>query len=145
MSFKKQQLWNKLNDLDVREETHPLTTKEKLEQVNLCTDIEKLTLLEEISCRQKSRVLHLREGDANTRFFLRMANSNRRNNGIESLMVDGILSFDQGMIADCLDLLFLMFVCMMIYTQELPPKRYSFNLLRAKDTVLVSPTHLTLS
>ena len=94
MSFKKQQLWNKLNDLDVREETHPLTTKEKLEQVNLCTDIEKLTLLEEISCRQKSRVLHLREGDANTRFFHRMANSNRRNNDIESLMVDGILSSD---------------------------------------------------
>ena len=29
-----------------------------------------------------------------------MANSNRRNNGIESLMVDGILSSDQGMIAD---------------------------------------------
>ena len=88
--------------LDVREETHPLTTEEKLEQVNLCTDIEKLTLLEEISWRQKSRVLHLREGDANIRFFHRMANSNRRNNGIESLMVDGRLSSDQGMIANCI-------------------------------------------
>nr|XP_023870353.1 uncharacterized protein LOC111982966 [Quercus suber] len=31
-----------------------------------------------------------------------MANSSRRNNGIESLMVDGRLSSDQGMIADCL-------------------------------------------
>ena len=132
VTFKKQQLWNKLNDLDVREETQLLTAKENLEQVNLHNDIEKLTILGEISWRQKSRVLHLREGDANTRFFLRMANSNRRNNGIESLMVDGILSFDQGMIADCLDLLFLMFVCMMIYTQELPPKRYSFNLLRLR-------------
>ena len=46
VTFKKQQL---LNDLDVREETHPLTVEEKLEQVNLCTNIEKLTLLEEIS------------------------------------------------------------------------------------------------
>ena len=45
-------------------------------------------------------MLHLREGDANTKFFHRMADSNRRNNGIESLMVDGILSSDQGMIAD---------------------------------------------
>ena len=88
--------------LDVREETHPLTAEKKLEQVNLCTDIEKLTLLEEISWRQKSRVLHLREGDANIRFFHRMANSNRRNNGIESLMVDGRLSSDQGMIANCI-------------------------------------------
>ena len=81
-----------MNDLDVREETHPLTAEEKLEQVNPLTDIEKLTLLEEIICRQKSKVLHLREGDANTRFFHRMANSNRRNNDIKSLMVDGILS-----------------------------------------------------
>ena len=44
VTFKKQLLWN------------------KLEQTNLHTDIEKLTLLEEISWRQKSRVLHLRVG-----------------------------------------------------------------------------------
>ena len=96
-----------MNDLDVREETQPLTTEEKLEQINLYINIEKLTLLEEISWRQKSRVLHLREGDANTKFFHRMANSHRRNNGIESLMVDGILSSDQGMIADCITQFFM--------------------------------------
>ena len=90
-----------MNDLDTKEETHPLITKEKLEKINLCTHIEKLTLLEEISWRQKSRVLHLKEGDANTRFFHRMANSNRRNNGIESLIINGSLSSDQGEIADC--------------------------------------------
>ena len=93
--------------MDVREETHPLTTKEKLEQVNLRTDIEKLTLLEEISWRQKSKVLHLREGDANTKIFHGMTNTNRRNNGIESLMVDGILPSDQGMIADCITQFFM--------------------------------------
>ena len=107
VTLKKQQLWNKLNDLDVREETQPLTAEEKLEQVNLRTKIEKLTLLEEISWRQKSRVLHLREGDANTKFFHRMANSNRRNNDIESLMVNGILSSDQGMITDCITQFFM--------------------------------------
>ena len=107
VTLKKQQLWNKLNDLDVREETQPLTAEEKLEQVNLRTKIEKLTLLEEISWRQKSRVLHLREGDTSTKFFHRMANPNRRNNGIESLMVDGILSSYQGMIADCITQFFM--------------------------------------
>ena len=96
-----------MNDLDVREETQPLTAEEKLEQVNLRTKIEKLTLLEEISWRQKSRVLHLREGDTSTKFFHRMANPNRRNNGIESLMVDGILSSYQGMIADCITQFFM--------------------------------------
>ena len=52
-------------------------------------------------------MLHLREGDANTKFFHRMANSNRRNNGIESLMVNGILSSDQGMITDCITQFFM--------------------------------------
>ena len=78
-----------MNVLDAKKETHRLTTEEKLEQTNLHIDIEKLALMEEISWRQKSRVLHLKEGDADTRFFHRMANSNRKNDGIESLMVNG--------------------------------------------------------
>ena len=101
VTHKKQQLWSKLNDLDTKEETHPLTAEEKLQKVNLCTHIEMLSLLEDISWKQKSKVLHLKEGDANTKFFYRMANSNRRNNSIESLMVNGSLSSDQGEIVDC--------------------------------------------
>jgi len=78
VSVKKQALWCKLNDLDVKEETFILTPVEKLDQSNLRSDIEKLALMEETSWRQKSRVLHLKEGDANTKFFHRMANSNRK-------------------------------------------------------------------
>ena len=52
-------------------------------------------------------MLHLREGNTSTKFFHRMANSNRRNNCIESLIVDGILSSDQGMIADCITQFFM--------------------------------------
>ena len=84
-----------------------LTAEEKLEQVNLYIDIEKLTLLEEVSWRQKYRVLHLREGDSNTRFFHRIANSNKRNNSIESHMINGSFSFDQGMIAYCITQFFM--------------------------------------
>ena len=40
-------------------------------------------------------MLFLKEGDSNTRFFHRMANSNRRNNCIENLMIDGALSSNQ--------------------------------------------------
>ena len=36
-----------------------------------------------------------------------MANSNRRNNGIESPMVDGSLSSDQGLIVDCITQFFM--------------------------------------
>ena len=96
VTYKKRDLWSKLNVLDARKETYRLTAEEKLEQVNLSTNIEKLTLLEDISWRQKSRVLHLKERDANTKFFHRMANSNRKNNGIKNLMVNGTLSSEIG-------------------------------------------------
>ena len=66
VTFKKQDLWREMNVLDAKNETHRLTTEEKLEQTNLHIDIEKLALMEEISWRQKSRVLHLKEGDADT-------------------------------------------------------------------------------
>lgn len=41
--------------------------------------------MEEFSCRQKSMALWLKEGDKCTKFFHRMANSNRRNTSIEAL------------------------------------------------------------
>ena len=107
VTLKKQQLCSSLNALDAREETHPLIAEEKLEHIKLRTEIEKLALLEEISWRQKSRVLHLREGDSNTKFFHKIAKSNRRKNGIESLMVSGSLSSDQGMIANCITQFFM--------------------------------------
>jgi hypothetical protein len=54
-------------------------------------ELERLLLCEEISWRQKSRALWLREEDKNTKFFHRVANSNKRNNAIESLIMNGSL------------------------------------------------------
>ena len=77
VTLKKQQLWSKLNALDARRETHALG-------------------------------FHLREEGSNTIFFLhKMANSNRCNNGIESLLVNGSLSSDQGMIENCITQFFM--------------------------------------
>ena len=100
ISAKKQHLWSKLNALDVKEDNQSLSEEEKLEKASLCADLEKTALLEEISWRQKSRVLYLKEGDSNTRFFHRMANFNRRNNCIENLVIDGALSSNQDRIAN---------------------------------------------
>ena len=58
--------------------------------------------MEEISWRQKSRVLCVREGDKNTKFFHCIANSHRRINSIDRLMVDGVLSSDPAAIENCI-------------------------------------------
>ena len=45
--------------------------------------------LEEVSWRQKSREIWLKEGDRNTGFFHRMANSHRRRKSISSISING--------------------------------------------------------
>ena len=45
--------------------------------------------LEEVSWRQKSREIWLKEGDRNTGFFHRMTNSHRRRNSITSIRING--------------------------------------------------------
>ena len=52
-------------------------------------------------------MLQLREGDSNTRFFHKMANSNRRNNGIKNLLVNGSLSSNKNLIVNCITQFFM--------------------------------------
>ena len=52
--------------------------------------MEHLLSLEEISHRKKSRMLCIKEGDNNTKFFHKMANSHRRYNHLRILEVDGV-------------------------------------------------------
>ena len=93
---KKVQLWSDLNALDTKEEVVDLLEEEKLEKARLQTEFKKISLLEEISWRQKSRMLYLKE-----LFFHQMANSHRRNNAITNLKVDGVLTSDQKSIEVC--------------------------------------------
>ncbi len=98
--FKKNALLNELHVLESLAENRVLTTEEKGTMDRVSHELEQNLLLEEISLRQKSRVLWLKEGDKNLKFFHHMANSHRRINTIGTLHVDGVQVSDQGIIQD---------------------------------------------
>ena len=66
--------------------------------MNLKQQLQQIATAEEISLRQKSRCLWLKEGDKNRKFFQRMANSYRRGNSIDRLRIGDELIEDKGRI-----------------------------------------------
>jgi hypothetical protein len=89
VGLKRQQLECELQSFNEKEGTSFLTSKERVLREAFKSKLEKLALLEEVSWRQKSRVLWLKEGDNNTKFFHQMANSHKHNNYMERVEVDG--------------------------------------------------------
>jgi hypothetical protein len=94
VGIKKNQLLYELHEIDRAAESCLLNFDEKLRKESLVTELEQTILLDEISWRQKSRVLWLKERDRNTQFFHQMANCNHRNNSISTLLIDGEMSTD---------------------------------------------------
>uniref|UniRef100_A0A2N9J257 Reverse transcriptase domain-containing protein n=1 Tax=Fagus sylvatica TaxID=28930 RepID=A0A2N9J257_FAGSY len=96
----KERVQGMLIALDAVADTRHLTGEELNNRVRIVADLERTSLLEEISWRQKSRALWLKEGDKNTKFFHRLANSNRRYNTISSLSINGVMSTDSDAISE---------------------------------------------
>ena len=97
IEVKGMKLWSDLRVLETVEDIRVLAVGEKLDKERISRE------LEDICWRQKSRVFYIKEGDRNTKFFHRMANSHRRFNSIDKLMVDGrVMSSNQGSIAECI-------------------------------------------
>ncbi|KAG6636642.1 hypothetical protein CIPAW_11G124900 [Carya illinoinensis] len=74
---KRKLLMQQLQSLEERELLGDLSSEEWEKKKVAVDDLEKITLMEEISWRQKSRVLLLKEGDKGTNFFHHMANFHR--------------------------------------------------------------------
>uniref|UniRef100_A0A2N9G078 Reverse transcriptase domain-containing protein n=1 Tax=Fagus sylvatica TaxID=28930 RepID=A0A2N9G078_FAGSY len=100
VTVKQNQLWLELAELDRVVEGRSLSGTERSRKTLVVEELEKMALLEEISWRQKSRAIWLKEGDKNTKFFHRLANSHRRYNSISSLLINGEMSTDPNFIAD---------------------------------------------
>uniref|UniRef100_A0A2N9GXK7 Reverse transcriptase domain-containing protein n=1 Tax=Fagus sylvatica TaxID=28930 RepID=A0A2N9GXK7_FAGSY len=102
VGVKRNKLMSELEELDAVADLRQLTGEESQKKAQIVVDLERTSLLEEISWRQKSRALWLREGDKNTKFFHRLANSHRRYNSISSLSINGVLSSDSEAISECI-------------------------------------------
>ena len=89
-----------LNLSDVKEGDHGLSEVELDEKVVLRSEIQNLLSLEEVSWRQKSRMLCIKEGDNNTKFFHKVANSRRRYNHISMLEVNEVIYEDESEMTD---------------------------------------------
>ena len=88
---KKTQLLETLKLLDAKEGEFGLSDLETCERDVVRSEVENLLSLEEISWRQKSRMLWIKEGDNNTKLFHKVANSHRRFNHLSFLEVDGVI------------------------------------------------------
>ena len=77
-----------------------LTQEDRARRFVVKSDIDFLASLEEISWRQKSKALFIKEGDNNTQFFHRIANSHRRTNQIRGVEVDGVLFEEESNVTD---------------------------------------------
>ena len=86
---RKNSLLSSVKSLDELEDARPLSDVELVHHDQERAELERIILMDEICWRQKSRALWLKEGDRNTKYFHRIANSHRRKNFIGSIIVDG--------------------------------------------------------
>lgn len=85
----KRQALNELASLEQSTEGRSQIEAEKARTFSLQAQLEQIAKSEEISWRQKSRCLWLKDGDRNTKYFQNMANARRRCNNIDKLFIRG--------------------------------------------------------
>lgn len=90
VKYRKNQCLSDIEELDRREESRGLAGKERVRRGELREELERLVEMEETTWHHKSRIKWLKKEDKCTHFFHRVTNSNRRNNSINMLKIDGI-------------------------------------------------------
>ncbi|KAF5480849.1 hypothetical protein F2P56_001560 [Juglans regia] len=95
LDIKRKRIKEELQTLEEKEVQGLFSEEDRTRKLWVVFDLENLALMEEISWRQKWRVLWLKEGDRCTKIFHQMTNSHRRYNVIEFLRDGDRLIKDQ--------------------------------------------------
>ena len=90
MEKNKKSAFTKVAVWDNIESERPLSSEELEARLAAMEDFKKWSVMEETSWRQKSREIWLKEGDKNTGFFHKMANSHKRRNTINRILIGGV-------------------------------------------------------
>ena len=96
MEERKKSSLEKVAYWDAIETQRLLAPDEMEEKVVVLEDFKNWALIEETYWRQKSREIWLKEGDRNTRFFHKMANSRKRRNHLSKLRINGVRTTEEG-------------------------------------------------
>ena len=75
---------------DAKEKISRLSLEELEARKEAREEYKKWVLLEEITWRQKSKEVWLKEGDRNTSFFHKMANAHKRRNNVDKIRINGV-------------------------------------------------------
>ncbi|RVW43416.1 Transposon TX1 uncharacterized 149 kDa protein [Vitis vinifera] len=89
VEYRKNMALEQMEYWDAKEKTSRLSLEELEARNEAKEEYKKWVLLEEITWRQKSREVWLKEGDRNTGFFHKMANAHRRRNNVDRIKVNG--------------------------------------------------------
>ena len=89
VSAKKSEALSRIQLCDSNESLNPLSFEEAKTRLGDLDEYKKCVLMEETFWRKKSREIWLKEGNKNTKFFLKMANARVRKNFLSKVNING--------------------------------------------------------
>ncbi|XP_010650408.1 uncharacterized protein LOC104879402 [Vitis vinifera] len=90
VEYRKNTALEQMEYWDAKEKISRLSLEELEARNEAKEEYKKWVLLEEITWRQKSREVWLKEGDRNTGFFHKMANAHRKRNNVDRIKINGV-------------------------------------------------------